>query len=54
MSHTAIEQRLLQTLQQPAMEQVKKIFFVPTGLPGMGKTTLAKHLKQAIIIYNKD
>jgi tRNA uridine 5-carbamoylmethylation protein Kti12 len=29
------------------MSQVKKLFFVPVGLPGMGKSTLAKHIRQA-------
>lgn len=27
------------------MSHIKKLFFVPVGLPGMGKTTLAKHLE---------
>ena len=29
------------------MLHVKKLFFVPVGLPGMGKSTLAKHIKLA-------
>ena len=29
------------------MNNVKKLFFVPVGLPGMGKSTLAKHIKLA-------
>lgn len=29
------------------MQNVKKLFFVPVGLPGMGKSTLAKHMKNA-------
>jgi len=32
---------------QKQMYQVKKLFFVPVGLPGMGKSTLAKHLREA-------
>ena len=27
------------------MAHIKKLFFVPIGLPGTGKTTLAKHLE---------
>jgi hypothetical protein len=27
------------------MSAIKKLFFVPIGLPGMGKTTLARHLE---------
>lgn len=27
------------------MQSVSKLFFVPVGLPGMGKSTLAKHIK---------
>ena len=30
------------------MNSVKKLFFVPVGLPGMGKSTLARHLKHAV------
>ena len=30
---------------QKQMQTVKKIFFVPVGLPGMGKSTLAKHIR---------
>ena len=30
------------------MNSVKKLFFVPVGLPGMGKSTLASHLKHAV------
>jgi Holliday junction resolvasome RuvABC ATP-dependent DNA helicase subunit len=30
---------------QKEMAAIKKLFFVPIGLPGMGKTTLAKHLE---------
>jgi tRNA uridine 5-carbamoylmethylation protein Kti12 len=29
------------------MYHVKHLFFVPVGLPGMGKSTLAKHIRQA-------
>ena len=29
------------------MHSVRKLFFVPVGLPGMGKSTLAKHIRQA-------
>jgi adenylylsulfate kinase-like enzyme len=37
---------LVQTiLSQREMAQVKKLFIIPIGLPGMGKTTLAKHLE---------
>lgn len=32
---------------QKQMNAVKKIFFVPVGLPGMGKSTLAKHIRLA-------
>jgi len=30
------------------MRQVQKLFFVPVGLPGMGKSTLAKNIRLAI------
>lgn len=30
------------------MQHVKRLFFVPVGLPGMGKSTLSKHIKQAV------
>ena len=30
------------------MAHVKKIYFIPVGLPGMGKSTLAKRLRQTI------
>jgi hypothetical protein len=30
------------------MQHVKRLFFVPIGLPGMGKSTLSKHIKLAI------
>lgn len=30
------------------MNNVSKIYFIPVGLPGMGKSTLAKHIKQTI------
>ena len=33
-------------LASPHMLNVKKLFFVPVGLPGMGKSTLAKHIRQ--------
>ncbi len=34
-------------ITQKQMHSVKKIFFVPVGLPGMGKSTLAKHIRLA-------
>jgi tRNA uridine 5-carbamoylmethylation protein Kti12 len=30
------------------MQHIKRLFFVPVGLPGMGKSTLSKHIKLAI------
>lgn len=30
------------------MRQVQKLFFVPVGLPGMGKSTLAKNIRLSI------
>jgi predicted kinase len=30
------------------MQSVKKIFFIPVGLPGMGKSTFAKHVRQTV------
>ena len=30
------------------MHSVKKLFFVPVGLPGMGKSTLAKNIRLSI------
>lgn len=35
------------------MHHVKKLFFVPVGLPGMGKSTLAKHLKDSLLANEK-
>ena len=34
-------------ISQKSMQTVKKLFFIPVGLPGMGKSTLAKHIRQA-------
>ncbi len=36
------------------MAHIKKLFFVPIGLPGTGKTTLAKHLESTSnkLFYN--
>ena len=33
------------------MANVSKIYFIPVGLPGMGKSTLAKHIKQTTQKY---
>ena len=33
------------------MHGVQKLFFVPVGLPGMGKSTLAKHIKNSTEKY---
>ena len=30
------------------MQHITKLFFVPVGLPGMGKSTLSKHIKLAV------
>lgn len=30
------------------MQHIKRLFFVPVGLPGMGKSTLSKHIKLAV------
>ena len=30
------------------MQHIRKLFFVPVGLPGMGKSTLAKNIKNTI------
>lgn len=35
-------------IQQQDMQTVKKIFFIPVGLPGMGKSTFAKHVRQTV------
>ena len=35
------------------MQGVSKLFFVPVGLPGMGKSTLAKHIKLSTEKYLK-
>lgn len=35
------------------MAHVKKLFIIPIGLPGMGKTTLSKHLEQASLKTGK-
>jgi adenylylsulfate kinase-like enzyme len=35
-------------LAQKSMRNINKLFFIPVGLPGMGKSTLAKHIKQVV------
>jgi tRNA uridine 5-carbamoylmethylation protein Kti12 len=30
------------------MAHIKRLFFIPVGLPGMGKSTLSKHIKMAV------
>ena len=30
------------------MKHITKLFFVPVGLPGMGKSTLAKHIRMSV------
>lgn len=47
-----IQQSLLKFLKDlistDDMRQVQKLFFVPVGLPGMGKSTLAKNIRLSI------
>ena len=38
-------------VSQQAMASVSKIYFIPVGLPGMGKSTLAKHIKQTVVKF---
>jgi hypothetical protein len=49
---SAIESTLLKfvvdLIAQKNMRTVNKLFFIPVGLPGMGKSTLAKHIKLAV------
>ena len=39
---------ILDLIGRDEMRAVSKIFFVPVGLPGMGKSTLAKNIRLAI------
>lgn len=39
---------VIELVSPKEMQNVKKLFFVPIGLPGMGKSTLSKHIKLAI------
>jgi hypothetical protein len=36
---------IVDLISQKNMHTVKKLFFIPVGLPGMGKSTLAKYLR---------
>ena len=49
----AIESTLLKfvvdLITQKNMRAVNKLFFLPVGLPGMGKSTLAKHINKAVM-----
>ena len=40
------------TTKDKMLRPVKKLFLVPVGLPGMGKSTLAKNFKAAIEKHN--
>lgn len=42
------EESILNNLE---MAQVNKLFFIPIGLPGMGKTTLSRHLEHTSVKY---
>ena len=39
---------ILDLIGRDEMRTVSKIFFVPVGLPGMGKSTLAKNIRLAV------
>ena len=43
----ALTKFIVQLISRKSMHPVKRLFFVPVGLPGMGKSTLAKHIRQA-------
>ena len=45
---SAILKFLVDLITQPDMRQVQKLFFVPVGLPGMGKSTLAKNIRLSV------
>jgi hypothetical protein len=51
-SPAQIEQELLKfvvdLVSPKEMQHIKRLFFVPVGLPGMGKSTLSKHIKLAV------
>jgi len=38
---------ILKTIKSPEMSEVRTFFFVPVGLPGMGKSTLSKNFSSA-------
>jgi hypothetical protein len=41
----ALTQFVLDIFKEKELSQTTKLFFIPIGLPGTGKSTLAKHLE---------
>lgn len=46
---SALLKFLVALINTEEMNHVTKLFFVPVGLPGMGKSTLAKNMRNTIL-----
>lgn len=46
---SALLKFLVALIDTTEMNHVTKLFFVPVGLPGMGKSTLAKNMRNTIL-----
>ena len=44
---TILLESILKNINSPELSNIRTFFFVPVGLPGMGKTTLSKNFRSA-------